>query len=106
MDATRNCSGHGTPIKRYTDPDSKRDCYSCVCHPTVITDEEGRNKTFRWAGAACSKKDVSESFWLLAVVTVALLGVTGWSIGLLASIGGEELPGVLSAGVGGPRAQK
>ena len=77
-----------------------------MCDPTVITDGEGRNKTFRWAGAGCSKKDVSESFWLLAVVTIGLLGAAGWGVGLLASMGSEELPGVLSAGVGGPRAQK
>lgn len=106
IDATKNCSSHGIPIKRFTDPDSRRDCYSCLCHPDVITDDEGRNKTHRWAGAACSKKDIGESFWLIAVVTIGLLGAAGWGVGLLASMGSEELPGVLSAGVGGPRAQK
>ena len=39
-------------------------------------------------------------------MTVGLLGAAGWGIGLLAGMGSEELPGVLSAGVGGPRAQK
>ena len=103
--ATKDCSSHGAPKLRYKDPSSNKNCYSCVCHPTVLS-REGGNKTFRWGGPACSKKDVSESFWLLAFVTIGLLGVAGWGIGLLTSMGSEELPGVLSAGVGGPRAQK
>ena len=103
--ATNNCSSNGIPTLRHNNTDSNKHCYSCVCQPIVIS-REGGIKTFRWAGAACSKKDVSESFWLLAFVTIGLLGVAGWGIGLLTSMGSEELPGVLSAGVGGPRAQK
>ena len=35
---------------------------------------------------------------------MGLLAVVGWGIGLLVDVGGGELPGVLGAGVGGPRA--
>ena len=59
-----------------------------------------------WGGAACQKKDVSAPFFLLAGLTIALVGVVSWGIGLLMSVGQEELPSVIGAGVAGPRAQK
>ena len=60
----------------------------------------------QWGGPACQKKDVSTPFWLLAGITIFLVSVVSWGIGLLVSIGQEELPGVIGAGVAGPRAQK
>ena len=45
-------------------------------------------------------------FWLLAGLTVALVAVVSWGVGLLVSIGQEDLPSVIGAGVAGPRASK
>ena len=45
-------------------------------------------------------------FFLLAGVTLGLLAVSAWGVGLLVSVGGEELPSVIGAGVAGPRASK
>lgn len=45
-------------------------------------------------------------FFLLAGLSIALVGVATWGVGLLMSIGQEELPSVIGAGVAGPRAQK
>ena len=45
-------------------------------------------------------------FFLLAGMTIALVGAVSWGVGLLMSVGNEELPSVIGAGVAGPRAQK
>ncbi|KAL9581301.1 MAG: hypothetical protein Q9212_003977 [Teloschistes hypoglaucus] len=109
---TNNCSGHGTPyLKRHgssPDDDVKiADCYACKCGKTVLDRGEGKGvKTVVWAGPACSKKDVSGPFWLLAGISIALVATVTWGIGLMFSIGQEELPSVIGAGVAGPRAQK
>lgn len=106
--STNNCSGHGTPYKRYSDPTSRaaQACYACRCTATVQTHEDGTTKTTKWGGPACQKKDVSVPFWLLAGFTIGLVATVSWAIGLLFSIGQEELPSVIGAGVAGPRAQK
>ncbi|MCJ1272678.1 hypothetical protein MMC21_000465 [Puttea exsequens] len=101
--ATNNCSGHGTAYKK---SGGAIDCFACKCSKTVLTDDEGKVKTMYWGGAACQKKDVSAPFFLLAGLTIALVGVVSWGIGLLMSVGQEELPSVIGAGVAGPRAQK
>ena len=44
-------------------------------------------------------------FFLLAGLTIALVGAATWGVGLLMSVGDEELPSVIGAGVAGPRAQ-
>ncbi|KAL8661606.1 MAG: hypothetical protein Q9202_005434 [Teloschistes flavicans] len=112
IEVTNNCSGHGTPyLKRRgslpDDEDSIPDCYACKCGKTVLDRGEGKGvKTVVWAGPACSKKDVSGPFWLLAGVSIALIATVSWGIGLMFSIGQEELPSVIGAGVAGPRAQK
>lgn len=67
---------------------------------------DGTVKTVQWGGPACQKKDVSIPFWLLAGFTVLLVGVVTWAIGLLYSVGSEELPSVIGAGVSGGKAQK
>ncbi|KAL8775864.1 MAG: hypothetical protein Q9194_003561 [Teloschistes cf. exilis] len=112
IEVTNNCSGHGTPyLKRHgsspDDDDKIPDCYACKCGKTVLDRGEGKGvKTVVWAGPACSKKDVSGPFWLLAGISIALVATVTWGIGLMFSIGQEELPSVIGAGVAGPRAQK
>ena len=101
--ATNNCSGHGTAFKKSS---GAIDCYACKCSKTVITDDEGKVKTVYWGGPACQKKDISVPFFLLAGLSIALVGLVTWGIGLMASVGQEELPSVIGAGVAGPRAQK
>ena len=63
-------------------------------------------QTTRWGGPACQKKDISSNFFLLAGISIALVGMATWGVGLMYSIGEEELPSVIGAGVAGPRAQK
>lgn len=107
--ATNNCSGHGTPYRKPVDPsaNSAKECWSCQCENTVRTDKDGNVvKTTQWDGPACQKKDVSVPFFLLAGFAVALAAAVSWGIGLLYSIGQEDLPSVIGAGVTGPRAQK
>ncbi|KAI4149486.1 MAG: hypothetical protein L6R39_002495 [Caloplaca ligustica] len=105
-EATNNCSGHGTPYLKLDGTSEKRaNCYACKCKKTVIHRGNGV-KTIEWAGPACSKKDVSQQFWLLAGITIGLVATASWGVGLLFSVGQEELPSVIGAGVAGPRAQK
>ena len=87
------------------DDEPPRHCYACKCGKTVL--ERGKGvKTVQWAGPACARKDVSSSFWLLVAVSVGLVATVSWGVGLMFSIGQEELPSVIGAGVAGPRAQK
>jgi hypothetical protein len=104
--ATRNCTGHGSCSKAYRDPDSGSnglDCYSCRCKATK---SENGKKTTVWAGPACQKKDVSVEFWLIALFTIALMGLVGFAVGSVWEMGSEELPSVIGAGVSGPTARK
>lgn len=110
--ATNNCSGHGSCHKKYgfSGADGKSDdagkgCYACRCAPTVTRDSDTRVKTIYWGGNACQKKDVSMPFFLLAGITIFIVGAISWGIGMIFSIGKEPLPGVLGAGVSGPRAR-
>ena len=101
--ATNDCSGHGSCAAS----GSNEKCFKCKCGRTTIrTNKDGSKKTNLWAGAACQKKDVSTEFTLFAVfgVTVAMLimGV----IGMMYSMGAQELPSVIGAGVAGPSARK
>ena len=102
IETTNNCSGHGTAYKK----GGAIECYACKCSKTVLTDDEGRVKTVSWGGPACQKKDISAPFFLLAGISIALIGAVSWGIGLMASVGQEDLPSVIGAGVAGPRAQK
>lgn len=106
-DITGNCSGHGTPYLKHNGTGTGSACYACKCKKTVISRGEGKGvKTIEWAGPACSKKDVSMPFWLLAGISIAMVATVSWGIGLLFSIGQEDLPSVIGAGVAGPRAHK
>ena len=107
ISTTDSCSGHGTCQLKYTNKNSQNsDCFACVCTPSVRTNENGLIKHIYWGGSACQKKDVSSPFFLLAGLTVALVAIVSWGVGLLFSIGQEDLPSVIGAGVTGPRAQK
>lgn len=103
--ATNNCSGHGTVYKK-SGKEGEYECFACKCTKTVLTADNGGVKTIYWGGPACQKKDISVPFFLLAGISIALLGAVTWGIGLMSSIGQEPLPSVIGAGVTGPRAQK
>jgi Domain of unknown function (DUF3844) len=102
ISSTNSCSGHGECYKKTNGTDSTASCFSCQCKPQEET-RTSDGKTYRWitywGGGACQKQDISVPFWLLASFTVALVGVIGWSIGMLYSVGEEKLPGVIGAGV-------
>ncbi|KAG0661293.1 hypothetical protein C6P46_004064 [Rhodotorula mucilaginosa] len=100
VNLTASCLGHGQPVKGLTtrsDLPEGGECWVCKCGTT--TDEETGKKT-RWTGQGCEKVDLSSDFALLSLTTLGLLGVVALSVGLLYSIGAQELPGTLGA-VGG-----
>jgi hypothetical protein len=108
ISSTNNCSGHGACYKKYGNAkdvgDAKGSCFTCGCVPTnlTISYDEGRKQGWTieyWGGAACQKRDVSGPFWLIAIFSVVMVGLVGWAIGLMYSIGEEKLPGVIGAGV-------
>lgn len=112
---TNNCSGHGVPYLKYSKAPSNASkasseaaqaCYACNCTITVRKNKDGTVKTTQWGGPACQKRNVSVPFWLLAGFSIALVATLSWAVGLLFSIGQEDLPSVIGAGVAGPRAQK
>jgi hypothetical protein len=107
MSVTGNCSGHGSCFAKNMSRNGNEpsECWACRCDKSG-TVRDGTNKTTHWGGPACSKKDVSAPFFLLAGFTVALVAALAWGVGLMYSIGEGELPSVIGAGVSGPRAQK
>ncbi|KAI9719983.1 MAG: hypothetical protein M1812_003108 [Candelaria pacifica] len=106
--ATNNCTGRGHCERKYSSDNGKEarvDCFACSCHKTIKVDEDGKVKTTYWGGAACTKKDVSMPFFLLAGFTISFVLVISFGVGLLYSIGAEELPSVIGAGVASQRAK-
>lgn len=105
QEKTRNCTGHGACALKFSNKDASleklRDCYSCQCQAEVRTNSNGGVKTTYWGGPACQKKDVVAPFWLLAGLTVTMIFIVSWGIGLLYSMGSEELPSVIGSGVSG-----
>lgn len=106
---TNSCSGHGKcALFREGEKGSggRTDCYACVCVPSVSkvgdTGMETHIKTTYWGGPACQKKDVSVPFWLFVGSGVLLAFLISTGIGMLYSMGNEELPSVIGAGVSGP----
>ncbi|GAA5993323.1 hypothetical protein JCM10908_001429 [Rhodotorula pacifica] len=98
--ATASCLSHGQPVRGLTtrtDLQEGEECWVCRCGET--RDEETGKRT-RWTGEGCEKVDLSADFALLSLSTLGLLVVVALSIGLLYSIGAQELPGTLGA-VGG-----
>ncbi|KAL4752695.1 hypothetical protein BDW72DRAFT_170831 [Aspergillus terricola var. indicus] len=99
-DATDICSGHGACYEK------SGGCYACVCHDTYVKTVSGAERKIRWGGSACQKKDISTPFFLIMGVTVAVLLAVISAIAMIFGLGNNELPGVISAGVGTARAQK
>jgi hypothetical protein len=108
--ATNNCTRHGHCKVMYSEVVNGRqyDYFGCVCDISVV-DERNKDgsvrKTTRFGGAACQKVDISVPFWLLTSVTIFMILVVYLGIGMLLSMGNEELPSVIGAGVTGPRAK-
>jgi len=107
--ATNQCSGHGKCSllsKGEKGSNGRRPCYGCTCTPTVEdrgdTGMEQHKKTTYWGGSACQKKDISVPFWLFVSSGVLFAFLISAGIGLLYSVGSEELPSVIGAGVSGP----
>lgn len=105
--ATHGCSGHGSCGVLHKGKKGERtDCYGCMCKPTIVdkgdTGMEQHKKTTYWGGPACQKKDISIPFWLFVSSGVLFAFLISGGIGLLYSVGSEELPSVIGAGVSGP----
>lgn len=109
---THNCSSHGECklLHKGRGSGSERqtlDCYGCACSPTIqhVDEDKGmesKRKVTYWGGPACQKKDISVQFWLFVAVGVVLAFLVSSGIGMLYSMGSEELPSVIGAGVSGP----
>jgi hypothetical protein len=103
---TKKCSGRGTCVAKYeSSSDRGGSCFSCLCNQTEVRDGLKGKKTTYFGGAACQKKDIVMPFWLLFGTSIFLLGAVSWALGLMYSMGGEELPSVIGAGVSGPKAR-
>lgn len=99
MEATDSCSGRGNCTNKYgeapADPKEGDVCYVCRCIGTASKSGDVKH----WGGPTCGKQDVSVPFWLFVTSGVLLAGIVYFAIGLLYSIGEEQLPGVIGAGV-------
>lgn len=104
-EATNNCSGHGFCYLKYGAgvDGTTGNCYTCQCQSSTIRNSDGTTKTVQWGGPSCQKRDISSPFFLVAGVSVLAIIMAGSAIGMLFSMGAQELPSVISAGVGGPK---
>ncbi|CBX95489.1 predicted protein [Plenodomus lingam JN3] len=107
--STHNCSSHGECKLLHKGRGSGKDtetvdCYGCACAPTVkqTGEKKGEQQVTYWGGPACQKRDISVQFWLFALSGVVLAFLVAAGIGMLYSMGSEELPSVIGAGVSGP----
>ena len=109
--ATASCMGHGSCVLKYSEREGDEkigaDCWACACSPTVIettNKDTGKKsiKTTYWGGPACQKKDVSSPFLLFAGIGIFLAAAIAWGVGMMYSIGDQQLPSVLGAGVAPP----
>ena len=104
---THGCSSHGKCILLHNQTvSSKGPCWGCACVPHVAfipgLGNEAKKKTTYWGGPACQKKDVSVPFFLFVTIGILFAFLISASIGMLFSVGNEELPSVIGAGVSGP----
>jgi hypothetical protein len=109
---TNNCTAHGACVLKFSanvkNEDgsiTKNDCYGCACKAELKENGKGGKKTTKFGGPACNKKDIVMPFWLIGGTSVFLILIVSWGMGLLYSMGGEELPSVIGAGVSGPKAR-
>ncbi|KAG9199665.1 hypothetical protein G6514_008220 [Epicoccum nigrum] len=99
---TLNCSGHGAcKLLHKAQDKTQQDRFGCACSPTIVGKGNTRKVT-NWGGPACQKKDISTPFWLFVGTGVMLAFLISTIIGMMYSIGSEELPSVIGAGVSGP----
>lgn len=99
---TLNCSGHGKcKLLHKAQDKTQQDRFGCACSPTIVGEGKSRKVT-HWGGPACQKKDISIQFWLFVGTGVMLAFLISTIIGMMYSIGSEELPSVIGAGVSGP----
>ncbi|KAJ5752356.1 hypothetical protein N7520_009273 [Penicillium odoratum] len=106
-EATNNCSGHGYCYLKYESggETTAGNCYACRCQETVVRKKDGTTQKIQWGGPACQKKDISSPFFLIAGVSVFAIMMVSSVVGMLFSMGQQELPSVIGAGVGGSKAQ-
>ncbi|KGO65712.1 protein of unknown function DUF3844 [Penicillium italicum] len=106
-ESTNDCSGHGSCYLKHGSgvEGTTGNCYACQCKSSVVQNSDGTIKTVQWGGSACQKKDISSPFFLVAGVSLLAIVLAGSAIGMLFSMGSQELPSVISAGVGGPKSQ-
>jgi hypothetical protein len=108
--ATNACFGHGQCVSTLS---AGQECFVCACSNT----KSDSGKTESWAGDMCQRKDISRqvvasfvsvscvdwvctsTFVLIAGTVITLILLMGGSISLLYSIGGDELPSILTGGV-------
>jgi hypothetical protein len=106
-ESTNDCSGHGSCYLKYGSgvEGTTGNCYACQCKQSIVRNSDGTSKTVQWGGSACQKRDISSPFFLVAGVGLLAMVLVGSAIGMLFSMGSQELPSVISAGVGGPKSQ-
>ena len=103
---TKNCTGRGECKQIYEDKEGDKSCFRCACKAKEVKDENGNIiKRTGYGGPACQKRDISFQFWLIAGFSIAMIFLISWGVGLLYSIGQEELPSVLGAGVPGAKSR-
>jgi len=95
-EATAGCSGKGECVSASK---AGMTCFVCACKVTIS--DKGRKEA--WAGEACERKDISGPFVLIAGTVIGLVLLIGGSVSLLYTVGGQELPSVLMAGMVGGR---
>jgi len=81
------------------------DIFSCACKPQVKDLGKDGTQTTYYGGSACQKVSHLVPFWLLAGTAIFLTTIVSLGVGMLYTMGSEELPSVIGAGVSGPRAK-
>ncbi|KAJ5230245.1 hypothetical protein N7489_010953 [Penicillium chrysogenum] len=106
-ESTNDCSGHGSCYLKYGSgvEGTTGNCFACQCKQSIVRNSDGTSKTVQWGGSACQKRDISSPFFLVAGVSLFVIVLVASAIGMLFSMGSQELPSVISAGVGGPKSQ-
>lgn len=109
--STNNCSSHGEckllhKARGKGKDQESLDCFGCACVPTIKKVGKDSKTVTHWGGPACQKRDISIQFWLFVGVGLILSFLVASGIGMLFSMGSEELPSVIGAGVSGPVARK
>ncbi|KAF8469601.1 hypothetical protein BDZ91DRAFT_781643 [Kalaharituber pfeilii] len=92
---TSHCCSHGSCVKSdFPEPNH----WVCKCNATETKTKNGIIRTY-WTGNACQKQDISVQFHLIFLFTLLMVGAIAAAISAMLNMGGEELPGVLTAGM-------